>query len=427
MKTSDYNYFIPYKEGHIFFNGITKRFFLASEKNHAKLMDIISRPGYYGEKYAPFLERMLVEGFVVEDDVQEMDIIRDEFDRKRNSDQYTLMILPTYDCNLRCWYCIQEHQNMTLSDETVARIKKHIEKYLLKNEIKELRLSWFGGEPLLAYRKLIEITRYSKDFCECHHIGFFSDMTTNSLLLTPERIKELGGLGVRSFQITIDGCREKHNQVKRDKDNAAFDKAVNNVLEIVKTIPDSYCILRINYSDQTLEPGKIMHDVNLMIPHEYRKQIKISPCKIWQVEDRKIKAEKVGELNSIAKRKNYQIQTSLTNFCYVDHTHFNCIFPNGNVGKCDNEKPEDAKGVLTESGDILWKTEYRFIQYHQLSSGSECVECKYLPFCMGPCPRRREDMYVQHKHIVCQHQDKEEAMKRVIVDYCEKNSDFYNI
>ena len=236
-------------------------------------MDIISRPDDYREKYAPFLERMSAQGFVVEDDVQEMDIIREEFDRKRNSGQYTLMVLPTYDCNLRCWYCIQEHQNMTLSDETVARIKKHIEKYLLENEIKEFRLSWFGGEPLLAYRKLIEITRFSKDFCECHHTGFFSDMTTNSLLLTSERIKELGGLGVRSFQITIDGCREKHNQVKRDKDNAAFDKAVNNVLEIVRTIPDAYCILRINYSDQTLEPGKIMHDVNLMIPHEYRKQI----------------------------------------------------------------------------------------------------------------------------------------------------------
>ena len=85
----------------------------------------------------------------MEDDVQEMDIIREEFDRKRNSGQYTLMVLPTYDCNLRCWYCIQEHQNMTLSDETVARIKKHIEKYLLENEIKEFRLSWFGGEPLL--------------------------------------------------------------------------------------------------------------------------------------------------------------------------------------------------------------------------------------------------------------------------------------
>ena len=93
MKSSDYNYFIPYKDGHIFFNGITKRFFLASEKNHAKLMDIISRPDDYREKYAPFLERMSAEGFVVEDDVQEMDIIREEFDRKRNSGQYTLSLI----------------------------------------------------------------------------------------------------------------------------------------------------------------------------------------------------------------------------------------------------------------------------------------------------------------------------------------------
>ena len=105
--------------------------------------------GWLPGKVRSFFGKESAEGFVVEDDVQEMDIIREEFDRKRNSGQYTLMVLPTYDCNLRCWYCIQEHQNMTLSDETVARIKKHIEKYLLENEIKEISpvLVW-GRTPL---------------------------------------------------------------------------------------------------------------------------------------------------------------------------------------------------------------------------------------------------------------------------------------
>lgn len=428
MKTSNYNYFIPYGERHIFFNGLTKRFFFISDKNKARFEDIISNPGKqdYQEKYAPFLERMKNEGFVLEDNVDEMELVRKEFERQRHPKQYMLMILPTYQCNLRCWYCIQEHQNVNMTDEMVVRIKKHIEKYLLENGIKRFRLSWFGGEPLLAYKKLTDITSFSKDFCEKHNISFFCDITTNSLLLTSERIKELGEIGVASFQITIDGCREKHNQVKQNKDNSAFDKAVNNVLEIVKTIPSVNCTLRINYSDQTLEPGKIMHDVNLLIPHEYRKNIKIVPCKIWQVKESEISKEKVSELYNIVRRKNYKTNTIERALCYVDYRHFNCVFPNGKIGKCDNDKLENAKGILTEDGDIVWDVPYPFELHQSFGENSECVHCKYLPYCMGPCPFKRDEMIGQFGKIVCQYPDADNIMESSIIRYCENSSNINN-
>lgn len=425
MRASKYNYFIPYGDRHIYFNGLTRRFFLVSDKNNARFMDIISNPNHegYQEKYAPFLERMKTEGFVVEDHIDEMDLVREEFDRQRHSDLYMLMILPTYQCNLRCWYCIQEHQNVNMTDETVARIKKHIEKYLLESGVKRFRLSWFGGEPLLAYRKLTDITSFSKTFCEKHHIDFYCDITTNSLLLTPERIQELGSIGVRGFQITIDGCREKHNQVKQNKDNSAFDKAINNVLVIVKTIPNVNCILRINYSDQTLEPGKIMHDINLLIPSEYRQNIKITPCKIWQVNKSKIQKEKVNELHHIVKRKSYQIDTANRSVCYVDYTHFNCIFPNGRVDKCENENLEDTKGALTESGEIVWSATNEFETHHALSTSSECANCKHLPYCTGSCPFKRNEMFNKFGKIVCQFADADNFIKEQIITYCEENSD----
>lgn len=424
MKTSKYNYFIPYGDRHIIFNGLTKRFFLVSDKNNAKFVDIISNPDKedYQKKYAPFLDRMKNEGFVVEDQIDEMDLVRKEFERQRHSDQYMLMILPTYQCNLRCWYCIQEHQNVNMTEEMVVRIKKHIKKYLLESGVKRFRLSWFGGEPLLAYKKLTDITNFSKDFCGKHGIGFFCDITTNSLLLTPGRIKELGEIGVRSFQITVDGCREKHNQVKQDKDNSAFDKAIGNVLEIVKTIPNVNCVLRINYSDQTLEPGKIMHDINLMIPQEYRRNIKVNPCKIWQVDKSKIQKEKIDELHNIIKRKQYRIDTANRSICYVDYAHFNCIFPNGRVDKCENENLEETKGLLTESGDIIWNATNAFEINNALSTTSECINCKHLPYCTGPCPFKRNEMFHKFGRIVCQFADAENTIKEQIIRYCEENS-----
>ena len=424
MKTSIYNYFIPRGNRYIFFNGITQRFFYVSAENHDRFKDIISHPENtaYQEKYGEFLDRMKVEGFVVDDNVDEMDLIYKDFEKQRYSDQYMLMILPTYRCNLRCWYCIQEHQDVNLSNDTVERIKKHIGKYLLESGVKRFRLSWFGGEPLLEYDKIVDITRFSKNFCEQNNIEFYSDITTNSLLLNHDRIVLLNDLGVKIYQITIDGCRERHNKVKISKGNSAFDKAVNNILDIVKTNPDVSCTLRINYSDETLEPGKIMHDVNMLIPYEYRKYVRIIPRRIWQIETFPSELERICELSRIAKNKHYVIRGVDRGMCYVDYTHFNCIFPNGRVDKCENESLDDTKGFLDENGNIIWSSTNLFEKYQVLSETSDCINCKHLPFCMGPCPQRRNDMAMRYGRIVCKYPDADSAIEKLIVQYCEENS-----
>lgn len=369
MKASKYNYFIPHSDRLIVFNGITKRFFFVSKENSGKFIEILESPskGEFQSKYAPFLERMRTDGFVCDDDVDEMDLVRKEFERQHNPDRYMLMILPTYQCNLRCWYCTQDHEDVSLTAEMVSRIKRHIAKYLLESKVRKFRLAWFGGEPLLAYPQMLEVTRHSQLFCDEHGIDFSCDVTTNSLLLTPERIRELGRLGVRSYQVTIDGCREAHNQVKRTQGDVAFDTAVHNVLEIVRTVPGSSCILRINYSDRTLEPAKIMHDVNLLIPPEYRSRVTISPCKIWQVDGARVKKERVDELHRIAHLKNYRVYALKGSLCYVDGMHFNCLFPNGRVGKCDNAKMSEANGFLTEAGDVVWAKPNVFETHSALS------------------------------------------------------------
>lgn len=424
MKASKYNYIIPYGDKqYIFFNGITKRFFLVSDENVGKFKEIVDNPNteVNVSKYSFFLDRMKAEGFILEDDVDEMSLISEEFERQRTPSRYMLMVLPTYRCNLNCWYCVQEHRDVDITDEIARRIKTHIKKYLSSSGVKHFRLSWFGGEPLLAYERIREITEFSQSFCKGHSVEFSCDITTNGLLLSPDRIADLSSLGVLSYQITIDGCREKHNLVKRSEEGTAFDVAVNNVLGIVRNASGAECILRINYSDKTLEPAQIMHDVNQLIPPEYRERITIAPYKIWQVEDSKIRYEKVVELNRIAHRKNYRIHPLCGSLCYADGVHYNCFFPNGRVGKCDNARMEDANGVLTDTGEIIWTLPNAFESHLALSNNSECVNCKYLPFCMGPCPAKRTDMLASSGKITCQYpeSDKERIVRDFILRYCK--------
>ena len=144
MKPSKYNICLPYEDKYVIFNGVTKRFFFVSNRNKESFVQILSSPDDYIEDYAPFLKRMADEGFIVEDSVDELEVIKQQYESMNNSDYYHLMILPTYACNVSCWYCTQHHRNVHISDADVEKIKKHIAYYLTEHQLKGLHLSWFG-------------------------------------------------------------------------------------------------------------------------------------------------------------------------------------------------------------------------------------------------------------------------------------------
>ncbi len=419
MKTSRYNYFIHRNGKHVFFNGRTKRFFEVSEKNYEVFKDVIQNPQNYKDKYLVFLEKMLEEGFVVNDDIDELDLVRQAYEQGKCPDAYMLIVLPTYQCNLSCWYCVQKHQDMVMSEETMRRLKLHISNYLKENKIKYFNLSWFGGEPTLEYEKMIAISRYAKDICDRLKVKYNATLTTNGTLLNEERIKELREVNVTDYQITIDGRREQHNKVKRLKEGSAFDIALTNIAHIVRLIPEANCYLRINYTDKNLLPEDIMNDINECIPSDLRKYIKILPKQVWQVQDDKIDDEKVKKLRLEVRKTNYNVHACELGMCYTDRAHFNCIYPNGAVGKCDNEDMSAARGYLGDSGEIVWNTDYPYQTQSILDDAVSCSQCKYLPICWGPCPKMRDEMIMKTGTVQCAFDDKEKKINKYIDSYVE--------
>lgn len=125
MKSSKYNICLPYKDKYIIFNGVTKRFFLVSNQNKNAFLQILSAPDDSLGVYDSFLKQMTDEGFIIEDNIDELEIVRQRYQEYLNNNEYRLMILPTYSCNVACWYCIQRHQSLRLTKDDVERIKKH--------------------------------------------------------------------------------------------------------------------------------------------------------------------------------------------------------------------------------------------------------------------------------------------------------------
>lgn len=422
MRPSKYNYYIPYKGKYLFFNGISKKFFMVSNEHHKDIEHIICHPELYKKQYASFIQKVSAAKFIVEDDVDEVKEAQEIFISKRDTNVYKLMILPTYACNLSCWYCVQKHRNLRLSPHAVDLIKRHIHYYLDKHkDISCLMLSWFGGEPLLAFDLIMDISSYAQKVCKKNNVLFSNTITTNATLLDKDKIEALKQVDMSFFQITLDGCKEEHDKVKHLQGCSSYELILGNIKNLLEAIPQATCSLRFNYTDKNMDPQEFLDGINERIPATLRKNIILSFKKVWQVDNGVIDQNKMDELFERAKSYHYRMDTA-ANFaiCYVECRHYNTVFPNGWVDKCDNVDPEMARGRLKEDGSILWGDELAFWKHNSfVENESECFACKYLPVCNGPCPVERDRMWHGFQEIKCRYSHPDGICRERIIRYCE--------
>lgn len=418
MKASKYNYIIPFGEKYIFFNGITEKFFLIPKHRVETYRKILDYPEENKEVFESFLDKMQTMGFVLNDKTDEMDSIRCKFEALRVPYRYFLMVLPTYECNLRCWYCIQKHADIFMNDEILNNTKQLIKRKLSDDSITDFHLSWFGGEPLLAYDKIIDLTVFARDYAKEKGKTFSSAITTNGTLLTPERIEELRHAGVINYQITIDGDRSTHNSVKKLGKISAYDRTLGNINLIAR---HTHVNLRFNYTHENFKPYSIIEDLKSKIDPEVLGNISFTITKVWQEDQRKIKEDDVDILFNLGKENGLRLKLLSYGLCYTDFKHFDCVFPNGHVGKCDNKALEEMSGILQNDGTIVWKQDMREIYRPHVFDDiqNECRECRYLPVCWGPCVVKRERMLTMHGNIGCTYGKPGDEIERLIVNACK--------
>lgn len=404
MKESRYNYFVTDGDKTIVFNGISEKFIEINSNHLPYYKEISANPDSYYAICRTFLDKMLNDGFVIEND-DEQSLIERKFQRLLKQDEYFLMILPTYQCNLRCWYCVQEHQNLWMSGETVDKIKLHISKVMQNPEIKTLRLSWFGGEPIMSYGILVDITRHAYEMSKASGKDFICDITTNGTLLNPNRIEELHQLGISRYQITIDGKKDYHDRVKHLANESSFEKTMGNIACIAR---HTCCTVRFNYTNLNLDPEPIISDLCKALDEESRKNIKFLIYKVWQEDEEAIDKGKLTSLIEKSRKESLNPRLASAGMCYADQKHFTCIFPDGSVGKCDNENPIHADGILRQDGDIDWLGfDNKSVMERE---DSECLTCRYLPICWGPCHAKRKSMLKAEGRIRCAFADKDDHM-----------------
>ncbi len=142
----------------------------------------------------------------------------------------SLSLILTYRCNLSCRHClVGEKRYSNLTDLSLEHIKK------LASEAEELGIFTVvlnGGEPMVRHDffDILEIL---------HNHGLSTILLTNSLLLSPEKIRKMNQLGVITYRVSIEGSKRETNDLIRG--HGTFEKIVENIRNLV------------NFSDAEIE------------------------------------------------------------------------------------------------------------------------------------------------------------------------------
>lgn len=141
-----------------------------------------------------------------------------------------------------------------MSEQVMDAIIKYISKC---DKLKSLKITWFGGEPLMAPNQITKF--YDKLKPLLSDISFSSNIITTGYHLNEENINILKNAGVTSMQITLDGNKESHNKIKfLDECDDCFSRVLDNIELTTKLYPELFILIRVNL---TLKNAKDYSDL----------------------------------------------------------------------------------------------------------------------------------------------------------------------
>lgn len=188
-----------------------------------------------------------------------------------------LYINPTEQCNFRCKYCYEDFAKGRMPPVVVESVKKLLAQRTAGRQ--RLYLNWFGGEPLIATDIVLDISRYAKTVCDSKGIALSGSVTTNGSTLSAAAMSQLVSAGLTFYQITLDGDRESHDQIRvRADGKGTFDTIWNNLVALHQTDLAFSILLRVH-----LRPGNfdsiraLFHSVREKLESDRRFTLGVHP------------------------------------------------------------------------------------------------------------------------------------------------------
>ncbi len=311
-----------------------------------------------------------------------------------------LTICPTLQCNFRCPYCFEHSQkdSTVMTPESVERLIDFIKSY---KDIRHLSIAWYGGEPLMAFDVICDITEKIKALSlDFEGVG----MVTNGYLLDQQKISQLNQLNINSIQITLDGPEEVHDTRRvLAGGGATFQRILANVDALMNSDYEGSCAIRVNVDKYNAEhffalrkallerfKGKKLSvyagHVNTSINHAYDHS---SSLGLQEWTDFTFEMHHKGGHNPAG---GFFPSGNLDSICVATTHHGFVIGPGGEIYQCweDVGKSQMVIGNINNEKPITNpELQAQYSIGTDAYNDNDCLECNVLPICGGGCANKR--------------------------------------
>lgn len=297
--------------------------------------------------------------------------------RVNNLSSYTIMT--TMDCNANCYYCYEKNRNKINMPDKIA---EDVADYIIKTHKGDIKLQWFGGEPLYN-EKIIDIITHKLKKINCN---YKSSMITNGFLFNDENIKKCKNeWNLHKVQITLDGINDVYNKVKKIDSENAFNTVINNIEKLLLNDIKVYIRLNVSHTNKNELMDvidyifkKFKRNKNLyMYAHEineyltnYNNSSIITYKNLIEINN------KISKTFKFKPKKLPKIHK--THQCAADKSGV-CITPTGKITPCEHYSDSEFIGsIYNDDFDIDKSNEW--IQRVDKINGL-CDDCPLYPYC----------------------------------------------
>lgn len=354
---------------------------------HKKDRNILKQYGFLVDD--PEEERKELLGFI--DDLNELN-------RTLN-----IKVVMSLDCNLACRYCFEGtrkgkyYMARETADDLIEFVRNKIEGAKSRREggIDEIRLVFYGGEPLLSRDLIIHIAKKVKSLAKSRRVPFSFYLQTNGTLLTRRTAEELKPLGLKEAYITIDGPKEDHDKSRPYKSGrGSFERIIRNVKVICRIIKvqlggnftkdnfRSFPGLLDFLLDNDLTPRRISNVGFFSIVAESSEFANPEFHEGCDSVNEPWLFEAMVFLREEILKRGFPGEKVSPGVCMMEHRNNILVNYDGSIYKCPGliGRKEFCVGNLKE-GISDYRTSHNLDNW----KNDKCLDCAYLPLCFGGC------------------------------------------